>query len=299
MIRKGIKAMLTIEKLKVSYKDTLALKIDSQIHFQEGDKIGVIGSNGAGKTTLIKALLGLVPYTGKINSSISPQEMVVHLQENNYVATVSVKIIIESILAIKIKDNKEIQELIQFFNFEDCLKKRFKQLSGGQQQRLTIILVLMQDSPLTFFDEVTSGLDFETRQHLMEKINQWYMNKKATLVIVSHYYDELEILANKLLILEKGQVVDFGDKSDLFQKYCGASTIIVDNNIENKQLLSSFRQITAPEHLLAYSCLNKEEEIEIVKTCVEQEINFKRSNNDIEIMTMNAKHQGGFYEQKK
>lgn len=291
--------MLTIEKLKVSYKDTLALKIDSQIHFQEGDKIGVIGSNGAGKTTLIKALLGLVPYTGKINSSISPQEMVVHLQENNYVATVSVKIIIESILAIKIKDNKEIQELIQFFNFEDCLKKRFKQLSGGQQQRLTIILVLMQDSPLTFFDEVTSGLDFETRQHLMEKINQWYMNKKATLVIVSHYYDELEILANKLLILEKGQVVDFGDKSDLFQKYCGASTIIVDNNIENKQLLSSFRQITAPEHLLAYSCLNKEEEIEIVKTCVEQEINFKRSNNDIEIMTMNAKHQGGFYEQKK
>lgn len=299
MIRKGIKAMLTIEKLKVSYKDTLALKIDSQIHFQEGDKIGVIGSNGAGKTTLIKALLGLVPYTGKINSSISPQEMAVHLQENNYVATVSVKIIIESILAIKIKDNKEIQELIQFFNFEDCLKKRFKQLSGGQQQRLTIILVLMQDSPLTFFDEVTSGLDFETRQHLMEKINQWYMNKKATLVIVSHYYDELEILANKLLILEKGQVVDFGDKSDLFQKYCGASTIIVDNNIENKQLLSSFRQITAPEHLLAYSCLNKEEEIEIVKTCVEQEINFKRSNNDIEIMTMNAKHQGGFYEQKK
>lgn len=291
--------MLTIENLKVFYKDTLALRIDSPIHFEKGDRIGIIGSNGAGKTTLIKTLLGLLPYTGKINSTVAPKDMSVHLQENNYVATVSVKMIIESILAIKIKENEEIQELIRFFNFEDCLKKRFKQLSGGQQQRLTIILVLMQNSPLTFFDEVTSGLDFETRQNLMEKINEWYENKKSALVIVSHYYDELEILANKLLLLEKGRVVAFGDKKDLFQKYCGFSTIITNNTEKNRECLSAFKQIVAPEHLLAYSCESKEDEMEIIKICIEQSINFKRSDNDIEIMTMNAKHQGGFYEEDK
>ena len=195
----------------------------------------------------------------------------------------------DAILNTKIKSNKALQELINFFNFQECLNKKFSALSGGQKQRLTIILVLIQDAPLVFFDEVTSGLDFETRQQLMSKITAWYENKGATICIVSHYYEELEKLTNKILILDQGKVVDFGSKEALFKKYCGKSTITIENSKINEELTKALPKLLAPDHLIAISCLSQEKELEIVKLLIDENINFKRSNNDIEIISINAK----------
>lgn len=281
--------MVTIKNLEVKYGKQIALSIKSPIIFETGDRIGIIGSNGAGKSTLVKSILGLTNYNGTIYTSLKPEEMAAHMQENNYVDTMAVKYIIEAILNTKIKRNKVLQELISFFNFEQCLNKKFSTLSGGQKQRLTIILVLIQDAPLVFFDEVTSGLDFETRQQLMNKITQWYENKKATICIVSHYYEELDKLANKILILDNGKVVDFGSKEQLFQKYCGKSTITIENTKRNEELTKNFPKIISPKHLIAISCLSENKELEIVKVLIDENINFKRSNNDIEIMSINAK----------
>lgn len=281
--------MLTINNLEVKYGKNVALSIKSPITFEEGDRIGIIGSNGAGKSTLVKSILGLTKYNGRITTNLKLEEISAHMQENNYVETMPIKTIMEAILNTKIRKNTKLQELIEFFNFEGCLNKRFSNLSGGQKQRLTIILVLMQDTPLVFFDEVTSGLDFETRQQLMEKIAKWYENKKSTICLVSHYYEELEQLANKILILEKGEVVDFGKREELFKKYCGKSIIILENNMKNELVTKKFPRISAPKHLIALSCLNEEEEIEIIKLLIKENINFKRSDNDIEIMSINAK----------
>ncbi|MBW9146862.1 ABC transporter ATP-binding protein [Clostridium sp. CM028] len=285
--------MVTIKNLEVRYGKQIALSIKSPITFEIGDRIGIIGSNGAGKSTLVKSILGLTNYNGTIHTSLKPEEMSAHMQENNYVDTMAIKHIIEAILNTKIKSNKVLQELISFFNFEQCLNKKFSTLSGGQKQRLTIILVLIQDAPLVFFDEVTSGLDFETRQQLMSKITEWYENKSATICIVSHYYEELDKLANKILILDKGQVVDFGSKEDLFQKYCGKSTITIENNKRNEELTRRFTKIVSPKHLIAISCKCENKELEIVKVLIDENINFKRSNNDIEIMSINAKARFG------
>lgn len=282
--------MISINNLEVKYGKELALLIKSPIKFESGDRIGIIGSNGTGKTTLVKAILGLIKYNGSINTKVKPEEMSAHMQFNNYVDTMAVKHIIEAILDTKIKNNKELQELINFFDFNPCLNKRYSALSGGQKQRLTIILVLIQDAPLAFFDEVTSGLDFETRQQLMSKIEEWYRNKNTTICIVSHYYEELEQLTNKILILEKGRVVDFGDKEELFRKYCGKSIIILANNDKNIEITKNFRKIKSPDHLIAVSCMSIEEELEVAKLLIENDISFKRSNSDIEIMSINAKN---------
>ena len=282
--------MISINNLEVKYGKELALLIKSPIKFESGDRIGIIGSNGAGKTTLVKAILGLIKYNGSINTKVKQEEMSAHMQFNNYVDTMAVKHIIEAILDTKIKNNKELQELIDFFDFNSCLNKRYSALSGGQKQRLTIILVLIQDAPLAFFDEVTSGLDFETRQQLMSKIEEWYRNKNTTICIVSHYYEELEKLTNKILILEKGRVVDFGDKEELFRKYCGKSIIILANNDKNIEITKNFRKIKSPDHLIAVSCMSIEDELEVAKLLIENDISFKRSNSDIEIMSINAKN---------
>ncbi|MBP3458077.1 MAG: ABC transporter ATP-binding protein [Lachnospiraceae bacterium] len=287
---------LTIKQLKVKYGKQTALEICGPISFEKGDRIGIIGSNGAGKTTLVKAILGLVDYEGRIVTQLTPEQMAAHMQFNEYAVTMPVKYIMETILNTKIRENKKLQELISFFDFEGCLSKKFSSLSGGQKQRFTIIMVMLQNAELTFYDEVTSGLDFETRQKLMEKLVEWYQGKDNTLLVVSHYYEELEQLADKILILDQGKVIAYGKKEQLFQTFCGNAVFILENEKRNRELAEKFTKLKSPDHLIAISCRNREEEEKILSLLVSHDVNFKRSNCDIEIMYANAKEK--FYEQK-
>lgn len=289
--------LLTIKQLQVKYGDQTALQINSPLVFGKGERIGIIGSNGAGKTTLVKALLGLTAYEGRIITDLKPEQMAAHMQSNAYVATMPVKRIMEMILDTKIKENEELRELIAFFEFEECLSKRYSVLSGGQKQKFTIIMVMMQKAELTFYDEVTSGLDFETRQRLMEKMTEWYRGKEDSLVIVSHYYEELEQLADKILLLDRGKVVAFGRTEELFRTYCGDAIFILDNNQRNSGLTRDFCALKSPNHLIALSCRDREEERRLLAVLMDNNVNFKRSNSDIEIMSINAREQ--FYAQEQ
>lgn len=281
--------LVTIKNLQVYYGRQLALEIDRPLEINKGERIGIIGSNGAGKSTFVKTMLGLTSYKGRIQTELKPEQMAAHLQFNDYVSTMSVRHVLETLLDTSISKNSRLQELITYFEFEECLKKHYKSLSGGQKQRLTIIMVMMQDAPLTFYDEVTSGLDFETRQRLMERLLKWYEGKSNTLCIVSHYYEELELLANKLLILDQGKVVDYGEKETLFRKYCGNSIITLDAGEEHERLTEPYRKLEAPSHLIALACRGKTEEEDIAKLLIRNNVNFKRSSSDIEIMSINAK----------
>lgn len=284
-----MQTLLSIQNLTVRYGKDVALQIEEPIIMEEGDRIGVIGSNGAGKSTLIKSILGITAYEGTIETSLKPEEMATHMQFNEYTNTMPVKYIMEAILDTKIGKNKKLSELISYFEFEDCLKKRYSNLSGGQKQRFTIILVMMQEAPLTFYDEVTSGLDFETRQRLMEKLVEWYRDKECGLFVVSHYYEELEQLAEKLLILDKGHVIAFGKKDELFHKYCGKAVFVLDNSVENRKLLAHYQKLESPAHLLALPCNDLETERELTDLFIQNNVNYKRSNQDIEMIYVNAK----------
>lgn len=281
-------SILTIESLKVDYGNITALNITEKIEFQSGDRIGIIGSNGAGKTTLAKAICGLVNYSGTINTKLKQNDIAIHLQDNAYIKRMPVRTIIEAIFNTTVDKNEKLLEIIRFFDFEPSLNKKFAQLSGGQKQRLTIILVLMQDKPLTFFDEVTSGLDFETRIKLMGKVHEWYDGKEGTVCIVSHYYDELEKFVNKLLIIENGKIAAFGNVDELFKKYCAPVIYIIENNEKNDRVTKKFKRIEAPANLIAFPCVNKTDESRLSELFIKEGINFKRSDKDIEILFTNA-----------
>lgn len=287
--------MIRLENLKVTYNGKPALDIQGSLEIEKGARVGVIGSNGAGKTTLIRAILGIVDYSGSIKTEIPPEKIAVHMQINEYIDTVPVRYVMEAILGQKLEDNQDVMEMIEFFDFKECIKKRFKHLSGGQKQRLTLILVICQNSPITMYDEVTSGLDFETRQRLMDKLVDLYKGKDSTLLVTSHYYTELDNLADKILYLDKGKVIDYGKKDELFKKYCGKSIIIFPETSRNEELIAGHKEIFGPEDNIVLSCSSPEEEAEIAKKLSSQDINFRRSNNDIEVMTINAKKK--FYEE--
>ena len=281
--------MLTLDGVKVTFKDKTALDLGRMVEIADNDRVGVIGSNGAGKTTLIKSILGIVNYQGNIKRGIDIEKIAVHMQQNEYIDTVPLSIILEMLIGGPIKENKKIMEMIEFFEFESCLKKRWKHLSGGQKQRFTLILVMCSESPLTLLDEVTSGLDFETRQKLMKKLIDWYKERNTTMLVTSHYYEELEHLVNKILYLDKGKVVDFGNKDELFRKYCGKAVILCEENDAVKEILKNHRQIIAPEGMIALRCDEKEDEIAVSEALSGINVNYRRSNNDIELMTINAK----------
>ncbi|MDY6038285.1 MAG: ABC transporter ATP-binding protein [Eubacterium sp.] len=281
--------MIRLDNVKVSFKNKVAVNLGRVIEIEEGDRVGIIGSNGAGKTTLLKSILGVVPHEGNISMDIESREIAVHMQQNEYIETVPIKVILEAIMECKIDDNPLLLEMINFFDFNECLKKRWKHLSGGQKQRLTLIMVLCKESPVTMLDEVTSGLDFETRQRLMEKLTEWYSKRDSTLLITSHYYEELESLATKILYMENGRVIDYGNKEELFEKYCGKSVVIFKENQRAEEIANLHNRIYAPAGKIAVSCKNIGEEVDVCSNLSEADINFRRSNNDIEIMTINAK----------
>lgn len=280
--------MIKINNLEVKYGKNIALYIKN-LDIKKGEKVGVIGSNGAGKSTFIKALLELVDYSGEIKKDIDTKDIAVHMQFNNYAETVTVKDIIELIINGKIEKNQVVKELIEFFDFSDCLNKIYKKLSGGQKQRLTLILVMASNSSLTIFDEVTSGLDFETREKLMKKLKEWYKYKDTTLILVSHYYEELENLVDKLLILDNGKVVDFGNKKDLFKKYCGNVVFIINNSEFNKKLFEKEKTVEISKEKLAILIEDKKEERKIVDKLIEKDIDYTRTKNDIELVVTLAK----------
>lgn len=280
--------MLKIKNMSVTYNKKKVLSIKDEIEINRKERIGIIGSNGAGKTTLVNAILGLVNYDGKIDSTISHDEIAVHLQFNNYSNNMKIKSIIETICNSKIANNKKLNELIEFFEFEDSLNKRFQNLSGGQKQRLTLIMVMYQEVPLVFFDEVTTGLDFVTREKLMEKIEKWYEDKDTTICMISHYYEELENLVDKLLILDKGNVVAYDYTEILFKKYCGKNLVLIENNEFNEDITREFNRILSPENTIAISSSGEDEEKKIVDKLLNNNIDFKRTSKDIELVSINA-----------
>lgn len=281
--------LLSIENLTVRYGKDVVLQIGSPVLIEEGDRVGIIGSNGAGKSTLIRSILGLVNYQGNIRTALPMDQIAVHMQSNEYTDSMATKHIMEAILQTKISRNQRLQELIRYFEFEDCLRKRYSKLSGGQKQRFTIIMVMMQDAPLTFYDEVTSGLDFETRQKLVEKMVTWYQQRDASLCIVSHYYEELEQLANKLLILDKGRVIAYGKKEELFRRYCGRAVIILKHSQEKEALFRPYDKLASPAHLIALPCETEEKERELTDLLLAHNMDYTRSTTDIEMIYTNAK----------
>ena len=132
--------MIKLNNVKVQYKDKIAVDIKDEIVLEDAHKIGIIGSNGAGKSTLIKAILGLVNYSGSILNDIPKEKIAVHMQFNNYSETVKTKDIIQMITNKKIESDSNLMDLIKFFDFEKLLHKSFKKLSGGEKQNLALLL---------------------------------------------------------------------------------------------------------------------------------------------------------------
>lgn len=184
-----------------------------------GELFGLLGVNGAGKTTLIKILSGLVSKTSgeatveglsvprdmeKIKEilSVSPQETAIApnltvLESLRFFAAVYGK-----------TDEENLRRIISTFSLEEVLNRRAKTLSGGWGRRLSIALALVTEPRVLFLDEPTLGLDVLARRELWDIIRA--LRGKITIVLTSHYLEEIEALCDRVAILASGKLLDIG-----------------------------------------------------------------------------------------
>jgi len=216
--------LLSVSRLKVKFNHHLILKGIS-LRVKKYDTLAIIGPNGAGKSVLFRALLGLIPYEGKVNWS--PHIKIGYVPQKVFVAK-DIPLTVAEFLGFKTKDSREILAVLTQVGFEGnnprLLTTRLGVLSGGEFQRVLIAFALLGDPQVLLFDEPTSGIDVsgeETVYHLIHKLQK---QKQLTIIFISH---ELEIVykyANKVLCLNK-QAICFGpprkviDKQNLEQLY--------------------------------------------------------------------------------
>ncbi|TFH44656.1 ABC transporter ATP-binding protein [Streptococcus equinus] len=205
--------MITVENVSKTIKGKTIL---SNISFEiaTGDCLALIGPNGAGKTTLMSCLLGDLKISkGSILlNNLSPRnrhlkEMIAVLpQENVLPQKLKVCELIDffkSVAAIPLSD----REINQMLLFSDEQKEQLtEKLSGGQKRLLQFVLCLISQPKILFLDEPTAAMDTSTRQHFW-KIIQNLKEKGVTIFYSSHYIEEVEHTAERILVLHRGKLL--------------------------------------------------------------------------------------------
>ena len=205
--------VIKVEKLSKKIKDKEILR-NISFEINDGECVALIGPNGAGKTTLIDCLLGdkfvssgqiaiqgFAPTDPRLKQLIS-----VLPQENAVVQSLKVKELLsffKSLYPDSLSD-KEIDDLLRF---SDKQKNQLAgKLSGGQKRLFSFVLTLIGRPEILFLDEPTAAMDTSTRQHFWEIVNQLKKNG-VTIVYSSHYIEEVEHTADRILVLHKGELI--------------------------------------------------------------------------------------------
>ena len=217
--------VIKIENLTKKYKNTLALN-NISLSINENELFGLLGINGAGKTTLIKILSGLINKTSgnayiynydldhidkiKEITDIIPQETAILL---SFTVLENLKFF----QGIYNQNNKEyLLEIINKLSLNEVLNKKAKYLSGGYQRRLSIAIGLISKPKILFLDEPTLGLDVISRRELWNIIKE--LKNKITIILTSHYLEEIEELCDRVAIMKKGNLLKVDTVNNIIEE---------------------------------------------------------------------------------
>ena len=219
--------ILKVKGLVKRYKELIAIDhLDMSI--KEGEIFGLLGPNGSGKSTTINCILSLLEYDkGEIEifgKPMSPKAYEIKKQIGivpQDVAVYDSLTVFENIdffcgLYIKDKETrrKYVQEAIDFVALNDFVKFKPNKLSGGLKRRLNIACGIAHKPKLIFFDEPTVAVDPQSRNKILEGIEQ-LRNNGATIIYTSHYMEEVEQLCDRILIIDKGHTIAEGTVDEL------------------------------------------------------------------------------------
>lgn len=241
---------IKITNLRKRYGTLQAVKGIS-FSVEKGDFFGFIGPNGAGKTTTIKSIMGLLKYQGRITvmgyDVVNDYEMArtkvgLSPQEFNFDRFLTVEeelFYTGGFYGMRKADILPRREkLLKQFNLLDKRKKRIETLSGGMKRRLIIARALIHQPDILILDEPTAGLDVELRRELWKQLQE--INKNGTTIILtSHYLEEIELLCNTVGIINNGKILEMGKKEEMMEKLSNQTLKLKTNKKIPPKLLAT------------------------------------------------------------
>lgn len=185
------------------------------LNIAEGERVYITGKNGSGKTTLLNILLGFENYDrGNVNMDVDPSDVqiIYQNQERDQYLTVADEMELATILHGGVLNS----EYEQFLNISNK-KKRLSKLSGGEWQKLQVIKSIAASPKVLITDEITTGLDYESRKSLYEILKTFLSKNKSTYLSVSHYEEEINLFADKVVTLKEGFLYTYDNKNKDFK----------------------------------------------------------------------------------
>lgn len=254
--------VIKINELEFNYGNKRVLN-NINLTINSGEIVGLIGENGAGKTTLLNILLGLLPSNhqvtilgGKPGEKKARQKIGSMLQGDMVLANVTVAEIIAE-TAAQYDQPVVVAELLQNLGLKEYENKLLKSLSGGLMRRVTFALALVGNPELLFLDEPTIGMDSQARKIFWNRIKK-LRDAGKTVVITSHYLEEIQQTADRLLILQNGKFSFQGTLPELQNK--DKKTVI---RFKTKLVINKFQLLTAVTSIIPaaenWICLNSED----------------------------------------
>lgn len=242
-----MKEILTATNLTKEYfvktgKETVKVIKGINLSISEGEKVGYVGLNGAGKSTTIKMLTGLIkPTLGELNVlGFEPfnqrKDYVEHIgvvfgQRNQLFWDLKVEDSFKFNKSLYKLSDQEYKDKLEFLNEYTALfalmSKRVLQLSLGQKMKCNIALSLLHSPKMLFFDEATIGLDIIVKNEIKKLLNEVNREFNTTLLFTSHDMKDIEDVCERIIILEKGNILHDLPLSQLKKQYGGTKNVVI------------------------------------------------------------------------
>jgi ABC-2 type transport system ATP-binding protein len=206
--------VIEVDRLTKSY-DGKTVVDDVSFSVEEGEIFAILGPNGAGKTTTVESIAGLrTPDSGHIEvfgfDPLADRAKVrsrlgVQLQESSFQDRVKVREVVDTFAAFY-PDPLDVGTLLERLGLDDKADTLYSRLSGGQQQRVSIAVALVGRPQVVILDELTTGLDPQARRATWGLVEE-LRDTGVTVLLVTHFMEEAERLADRLALIDGGRVV--------------------------------------------------------------------------------------------
>lgn len=217
----GLKEYI-LRHIKGQYKVSWFLAVNNvSFELQDGDMLGIIGKNGAGKSTLLKVITGIMrPSEGTVNVKGNIASLLELASGFDNEMTVKENTFLRGAMLGYTKEfmKQKYDEIIEFAELQDFQDSKFRQLSSGMKSRLAFSIASLVQPDILILDEVLSVGDGAFRKKSEDKMRE-IMKQGATTLLVSHSIGQIREMCNKVLWLDKGKMVAFGDTKEICDRY--------------------------------------------------------------------------------
>ena len=230
-----MRPVIQVSGVRKTYGSTVAVD-EVSFEVNDGEIFGLIGPNGAGKTTTMECIEGLrTPDRGTISVlGLDPFRHVyklqdrigVQLQQAQLQKRIKVWEAVDLWASLYRKKAIDAAHLLEQLGLTDKRNTWFMNLSGGQKQRLFIALALINDPEVVFLDELTTGLDPQSRRAIWDLV-RGIRERGKTVFLTTHLMEEAERLCDRVAIIEHGRIIDIDSPQKLIDRHCPERTVVL------------------------------------------------------------------------